>query len=174
MSKTSAQIAKSRSLGRGTQRQFESLYQEATQREEVLEKQAADFYGKVCTFRPKINAPPPEIAARIAQVDFLERGQQHLTKREAVRQSANKVERRDPQIGPKTSKRPPHLHIHEYLYGYADKQKKDLEDLRKSQTLESDKKRTGHKSELADKVFWESIGKKLASLFTTFDIDGDG
>lgn len=104
----------------------------------------------------------------------MERGLQHLTKREEAIKSASKVERRDPDIGAKASKRPPHLHIHEYLYGIADKQKKDLEDLRKSQALETEKLRSAHKSELADKVVWEAMDKKLAVLFNTFDTDGDG
>lgn len=174
ISKTSHQIAQSRSLGRGTKRQYESLYEEATQREEILEKQAADFYSKVCTFRPKINPPPAEIAERIAQVDFMERGQQQLTKREAAQKASAKVERRDPEIGNKTGRRPPNLDIHEYLYGFADKQKKDLEELQKSQAKEVRKLRFSRKDELADKVVWEAMDKKLATLFTTFDVDGDG
>lgn len=174
INKQSAAIAKSRSLGRQGKKQYESLYEEATQRGEILEKQAADFYSKVCTFKPKVNPPPPEIADRIAQVDFMERGLQHLTKKEEAIKVAKTVQRRDPDIGAKASKRPPHLHIHEYLYGIADKQKRDLEDLRKSQAMETIKKNSIQKSEAADKVVWESMDKKLTSLFEIFDIDGDG
>lgn len=174
INRQSAQIAKSRSLGRGGKRQYESLFEEATQRHEVLEKQSADFYSKVCTFRPKITPPPPDIADRISQVDFMERGLQLLTKREESKRASQKTERRNPDIGQKSSRRPPHLDIHEYLYGFADKQKKELEDLRRSQALELDTKRSLAKSTQADKVIWEAMDKKLAALFTNFDVDGDG
>lgn len=150
------------------------MYEEAIQREEVLEKQSEDFYSKVCTFKPKINPPPPEIAERISQVDFMERGMQLLTKKEETKKSGLKPERRNPDIGQKPSRRPPNVEIHEYLYGYADKQKKELEDMRKLQAAELEKMRTVNKSANTEKVIWESMDKKLALLFTAFDIDGDG
>lgn len=140
----------------------------------MLEKQSVDFYSKVCTFRPKITPPPADIADRISQVDFMERGLQLLTKREESKRASQKTERRDPDIGQKSSRRPPHQEIHDYLYGFANKQKKELEDLRRSQAIELDTKRSISKSTQADKVIWDSMDKKLAALFSTFDIDGDG
>lgn len=174
MLKRSIQIAQSRSLGRSDKKKYESLYEEATMREEILHKQKEDFYSKVCTFKPKINPPPPEIAERIDQADFMERGMQLLTKREEAKNESRKIVRKNPEIGDKKSRKPPGMDIHEYLYGYMDKQKKDMEELKRAQEKENLTKRTLTKSADTDRVIWSSMDQKLIPLFQTFDVDGDG
>ena len=82
INKLSAQIAQSRSLGRTNKKKHEVLYEQAALKEEQLGKIAEDFYGKVCTFRPKTNPAPPEIADKINKIDFMGRAQQLLIKKE--------------------------------------------------------------------------------------------
>lgn len=152
----------------------ESLYEEANFKDEIMEKRKEDFYSKVCTFRPRINPPPREIAERIQQVDYHERGQQLLTKREESKRESQRVVRKDPEIGKKNSKRPPHMEIHEYLYGYKDKQKKEKDELKQAQEKEIELKRSATKNKNSDKILWENMDQKLLPLFQTFDVDGDG
>lgn len=128
----------------------------------------------MCTFKPKINPPPPEIADRIQQIDYLERGQQLLTKREESKRESQRVVRKDPEIGKKKTRRPPHMEIHEYLYGYMDKQKKEKEEKKLAQEKEIDSRRSITKSKNSDKILWENMDQKLIPLFQTFDVDGDG
>ena len=55
-----------------------------------------------------------------------------LIKKEEHQKEHDKIIRRDPDIGDKHSRRPPNVLIHEHLFGYVDKQRRDLEDLRSS------------------------------------------
>lgn len=84
-----------------------------------------------------------------------------------------KVERRNPNIGKKQSRRPPNVEIHDYLYGYVDKQKNDIDELRKNQHKDFEQKRQSTKSKTIDKFLWDNMDKKLLPLFMAFDVDGD-
>ncbi len=170
---SSTEMAKSRSLGRH-KKKYEQLFDEAEKREEEMNKIKEDFYNKVCTFRPRISEAPPEIAQKINRVDYMDRAQQLLHKKEETKRENERIIRKDPEIGNKRSRRPPNVEVHEYLYGYMDKQKKDLEDLRQSQVKEVEAKRGSQRSKSTEKVIWENMDKKLEPLFYIFDVDRDG
>lgn len=156
-----------------TSSKYVELYQEATKRQETAEKLKEDFYEKVCTFKPKITPAPPEIAEKISQVGFMSRGIQMMLKKEEFIKEQNKVVRRDPEIGLKSSKRPPNTDIHSHLYEDAKKHSEKLNELRLNQKRDMFEKQTQAKSEKIDKLLWEGLDPKLTRLFHLFDIDGD-
>lgn len=171
----SRELARSKLSSRGNKKQYEALYNEATEKKEVLVKQTQDFYEKVCPFKPKILPQPAKIADKINREDYMERAQQLLEKKAEIEKAKTKIERNNPDIGQKHSRRPPNVQIHEYLYGYTDKQKKELEDLRKSQIKDFNEKAKASKNlESSEKLIWENMDKKLQILFKAFDTDQDG
>jgi hypothetical protein len=156
-----------------TSSKYVDLYQEATKRQETAEKLKQDFYDKVCTFKPKLNPAPPEIAEKISQVDFISRGIQMMLKKEEFIKEQTKVVRRDPEIGIKSSKRPPNTDIYSHLYEDAKKHSEKLNELRSNQKKEMQEKQAQARSEKIDKLLWEGLDQKLTRLFHLFDVDGD-
>lgn len=167
------EITRSRGRTSGSKGNHINLYNEAVVREEYLQKNAQDFYEKVCPFNPTLSKQPEDIRSKINSADYRARGEQWLKRRAELEKEKHKIERKNPEIGKdKQSKRPPNVKIHEYLYASVDKKAQELQGLRKTQELELANSK--HKDDAVEKLIWEKMDSKLKVLFLALDVDADG
>jgi hypothetical protein len=164
----------SRSISKlGMSKKFDMLYEESSRKLEASKNAANEIYSSMCTFKPAISPVPDDIAEKLSKSNYMDRMEQFLNKKEALRIESQRVRRSDPNIGKKKSHRPPTVEIHEYLYGCQEKIQKQREEQVASQREEEAKKNSLKRNESAEKIVWKNMDGKLIELFNILDVNGD-